>query len=380
MVTVAFSSVPGFLPCSTFLSSVDVVSSSSSKTYNWGKPRRTPYITTCVNSDDQLPVPVPKAPSKDDLVAPKRLTRRRRVTKKTTSFEAAIDNMTMKRMGRGTIYYGEKMSVDEDAPAFLASKDEEEEELKPDSVLVIGGTGQTGLWITLGLLTQGFNVRVLTRKFSRAETLFGPSGSNVDVFEGDVNNLDDVREAVDGATAIVYAAAPSPAWFPPASKAIDVDGVQNIVTAASESSTTIRRIVLLSASGSSSIAKSKLRAENIIKNSSIPYAIVRAAQLSLREGGTMKIEIAAVIGDNPEESSGNSISRVDAAQCICQCLVQERRIVKMSEEDPEAGFEFPSCIFSVRNSAEPFTPDKRFWTKSFNQILDRFRENVDMAP
>lgn len=284
----------------------------------------------------------------------------------------------MKRMGRGTIYYGEKAVAEDNAATFLAPDQFEEEVLKPNSVLVVGGTGQTGLWITLGLLNQGFNVRVMSRSFSRAETLFGPSGSNVDVFEGNVSNLDDVRAATDGAEAVVYAASPSPAWFPPAMTTIDVQGVRNVVAAASQSSTAIRRFVLVSADGDSAIARSKRRGEDIIRESSIPYAIIRAAPLSGAEGGLRVIDMQPVL-DGKDGSirniRGKSLSRIDAAQCVCQALVQHRRLEEMAAQDPDAGFEFPSCTFTANNSEELYVPDKRFWINSFSRISDAFRPN-----
>jgi hypothetical protein len=86
-----------------------------------------------------------------------------------------------KKYGRGYIYYGEPERLKTDTVA-----DEGpvlDEMLKENAILVVGGTGRTGQWITLGLLNQGFNVRVLTRRFDSAEALFGPSGSNVSLLE-----------------------------------------------------------------------------------------------------------------------------------------------------------------------------------------------------
>lgn len=101
-----------------------------------------------------------------------------RPSRKETQFDRAVDDLLSKKYGRGYIYYGER--------ARLQTDEEEEEQqpqideyLKDDAVLVVGGTGRTGQWITLGLLNQNFNVRVLTRDYDRAEKLFGPSGSNV---------------------------------------------------------------------------------------------------------------------------------------------------------------------------------------------------------
>lgn len=97
-------------------------------------------------------------------------------------FERNLDDLVGKRMGRGNIYYGERQGVKTDEELALergeAMGDDVDEFLKEDPIVVIGGTGRTGQWITLGLTNQNFNVRVFTRVFERAEKLFGPSGSN----------------------------------------------------------------------------------------------------------------------------------------------------------------------------------------------------------
>ena len=166
--------------------------------------------------------------------------RRRRPEKKASAFENTIDDMTMKRMGRGTIYYGERASDSKIPDDQLLPEDEL---LKPNPVLVTGSTGRTGQWITLGLLNQRFNVRSFSRSFDKAETLFGPSGSNVDVFEGDVTNFDQVYDAVDGAVAIVCASSAA-WWWPGGFDTVDVKGVRNLVDAALKAQS-VQRFVLI---------------------------------------------------------------------------------------------------------------------------------------
>jgi hypothetical protein len=112
-------------------------------------------------------------------------TRRRRPrapSKGPSQFERSIDDLLGKRMGRGNIYYGERTGLMTDAELAAEAGDDGQgdfdEYLKVDPILVVGGTGRTGQWVSLGLVNQNFNVRVLTRVFERAETLFGPSGAN----------------------------------------------------------------------------------------------------------------------------------------------------------------------------------------------------------
>lgn len=313
------------------------------------------------------PPPTPKASGKD---SPKRQLRRRvQAVKKEgmTNFGATIDNMTMKRMGRGTIFYGEKTEALE---PVAPSEDDEFEELKPNAVLVTGATGQTGQWITLGLLTQDFNVRVMTRKFGKAEKLFGPSGSNVDVFEANLSNYSQVKEAVDGSKIIVCCAAGSIlSSLSESLNVVDTKGMENLVKAAKECGS-VEKILYISSNNVKSIKQQ--RAERVIIDSGLPYIIIRINSLSDAEGGLFNITLAPVIDNNTTVNRSDKISRVDLAQCVCQALVQNRKLAKMALDDPDAGFEFPDCIISANNTKEPFLPDKRFWLNAFNRISDAF--------
>lgn len=293
-------------------------------------------------------------------------TRRRASSKRPSTFEATIDNMTMKRMGRGTIYYGEKPVFEEEEVG------DDEETLKPDPVLVTGATGRTGQWITLGLLNQEFNVRCLSRKFGRAESLFGPSGSNVDVFEADITKQNDVQPAVDGAVAIICASGGS-RWVPGALDGVDVTGVANLIAAAKDAGS-VRRFVLISTSDETSPrARAKRKAEHLLIKSGLPYVIIRIAKLSDGEGGVMQIATYPIIANSNDQTASRAIARVDLAQCVCQALVHDRKMTNLRKENPDEDFVFPNCIFSAENINEPYIPDKRFWPNTFNQIGDAFR-------
>lgn len=113
--------------------------------------------------------------------APERRKRPSRPVRRASQFDRAVDDLMMKKYGRGHIYYGERARFGE---GELSAEEEgalqsEDEYLKDDAILVVGGTGRTGQWIALGLLNLGFNVRVFTREFKRAEGIFGPTGANV---------------------------------------------------------------------------------------------------------------------------------------------------------------------------------------------------------
>lgn len=294
--------------------------------------------------------------------------RRRRPARKASAFENTIDDLTMKRMGRGTIYYGERASERE---ALQDEEDEEQFLLKPDPVLVAGATGRTGQWIALGLLNQGFNVRSLSRSFGKAEKLFGPSGSNLDVFQADLVKFDQVFEAVSGSMAVVCAAG-APWWLPGGFGAVDVQGTRNLIDASLKAGT-VRRFVLISAADAQCArGRAKRQAEELLKNSGLPYVVIRAAQLTDGEGG-LKTILLRVSGEDPE---GN-VSRIDLAQTVCQALVYDRAILRLNEENPDGDFDFPNCVISVSNGKDDYVSDKRFWKREFNRISDAHRDKAD---
>lgn len=275
----------------------------------------------------------------------------------------------MKRLGRGSIYYGKREEQSEDI------YEEEEQLLKPNPILVTGATGRTGQWIALGLMNQNFNVRCYTRSFSSAEAIFGPSGSNLDIFQGDISSLEDVREAVDNLDAIVCASG-APWWVPGAFSNTDVKGVSNLVAAAKHVPS-IRRFVLISTiEDDSRRGVAKREAEKIVMESGIPYVIFRVPKLSSERGGLRRIFLSEEA--KPVPGGVGEICRLDLAQCVCQALVHDRIIARLHQEDPDGGFVFPSCIIGVENGADPYVPDKKFWRSQFNRITDSYQEKTNM--
>lgn len=367
--------------------------------------RRRAARITAVGDGNTEPPPTPSstpAPPSSNATTPsaaESTTRRRRSSmkrRKTTAFDAAIENMTMKRMGRGTIYYGQRTNAD-DGYASGGDDDDDVEVLKPDAVLVAGATGRTGQWITLGLLNNGFNVRTLTRSFSRAEAIFGPSGANVDVFQADVARAspqrpdDALREAVAGCIAIVVAVA-GPRWLPAKRSDVDAIAMRNLLDAVRETGTHVGRVVLVSDVGVSTVrGRAKQEAERMLVDSGIPYVIVRASRLVDEEGGFKRIDIRPVMPSPSARAATTApktgielpatsatvvrpIGRVDLAQCVCQALVHQRRIDAANEADPTVQADFPSSVVTVENTTQPHIPNKRFWPSAFARVADAFAD------
>lgn len=261
-----------------------------------------------------------------------------------------MDDMMEKQYGRGTLYYGKRKVAEEEEPV----NEDEYEILKPDPVLVAGGTGRTGQWVVLGLLNQGFNVRVLTRKFENAEKLFGDSGINVDVFEGALDDPEALAEAMDGTKAVVFVAGGEQILFirksPPSA--------EFLVKAAIDAK--VERFVLVTEKNHQDAS------ERMLHETEMPHMVVKPNRLTDDEGGLKTVELET--SSNQDKSQSGAICRLDLAQVLCQVLVHDRFIDGMKETDPDGGFDFPNATVQVSNGTEEFVPSDRYWSSKFNAL------------
>jgi NAD(P)H-binding len=327
------------------------------------------------------------SPSEPQVANPMRRRRRpSKPVKKANNFDRAIDDLVLKKYGNGHIYYGERARLregeePEEAPRVGAEEGngDEQELLKENAVLVVGGTGRTGQWVTLGLLNQGFNVRVLTREFERAEKLFGPSGSNVDVFQGDLSDSATLVDAVEGVEAIVIAAAPE-WWRIGGSAKVEGAGAASLIRAAtaSETASSIKRIIMLSAIErvNTKLAAVKAIAEAALQDSGLRYTIVRVPKLSDMQGGINRIIISQEKDANAP-IAGRILSRVDAAQIVCQCLVYDRTRADMAIVYDENGLSTVDksmlsgiTVVTACNDNEPAIVDKNYWREQFDKLQE----------
>jgi nucleoside-diphosphate-sugar epimerase len=147
-------------------------------------------------------------------------------------------------------------------------------------VLVTGASGFLGGHVAELLSKRGDHVRALVRKTSARKHLEGLP--NVELFEGSVEHVDRVREAVDGVDAIVHAAGVVKARNTDEFFAINVGGTSNLVQAARGRGRALDRFVFVSSlvacgpsadgspipadqeSPNNSYGRSKLAAEKVV--------------------------------------------------------------------------------------------------------------------
>ena len=153
------------------------------------------------------------------------------------------------------------------------------------NVLVSGATGLTGQRLVPQLIEAGHSPIALVRDSSDTSTL--PAGCSTR--KGDLTDLpDDVCEGVD---AVIFAAGSGGSTGEEMTDKVDRDGAKALVDRAKDAG--VKRFVMLSARGVDDpdpdselyhYAKAKKAADEHLKASGVPYAIIRPGALTKDDG------------------------------------------------------------------------------------------------
>ena len=147
-------------------------------------------------------------------------------------------------------------------------------------ILITGGTGFIGQNLIRHLVSEGQQVRILLRP-SQATRL--PAGVPLDVTVCSLTDIRGLQAAMRGVDAVYHLISAERQGIHADLNAVDVDGTQALVTAASQSG--IKRFFYLSHLGADRasaypVLKAKGFAENIITNSGLPYTIFRSGPVT----------------------------------------------------------------------------------------------------
>jgi nucleoside-diphosphate-sugar epimerase len=116
-------------------------------------------------------------------------------------------------------------------------------------VLVTGGAGFIGSHIVDELVHRGARVRVLDNLSTGKRGNLAQAISQIELAEGDIRNLDNLRQATDGAEYVLHQAAipsvPRSVADPLETNDVNVDGTLNVLQAAREASS-VKRVVYAS--------------------------------------------------------------------------------------------------------------------------------------
>jgi UDP-glucose 4-epimerase len=168
------------------------------------------------------------------------------------------------------------------------------------TVLITGGAGRLGTIVGQKIIDQGFKLRIfdLDSKRNRGNVKELAKNPNVKICWGDVTRPDQVNEVVKDADFVLHMAAILPPWayaHPDLTYKVNVGGTENVVNAIKASGRQIPLMFTSSAaafgptpnateplSTDTTICKpegaygeTKLKAENVIRESGIDYVILR---------------------------------------------------------------------------------------------------------
>lgn len=201
-------------------------------------------------------------------------------------------------------------------------------------VLVAGATGGTGQEAVRQALAKGYAVRVLVRNEEAARPLLG---DKVQYTVGNVRDPAAVAKAVKGATWVVSALG-SNSQRDPENKPeyIDYGGVKTLVEAAQVAG--VKQFVLVSSIGVThpdhplnkmfdNIMTWKLKGEDVLRASGVPYTVVRPGGLRNAPGG----QNALVTTQGDPAGANGSIARADVATVCIAALGNKAALGKTFE-------------------------------------------------
>jgi uncharacterized protein YbjT (DUF2867 family) len=192
------------------------------------------------------------------------------------------------------------------------------------TVLVAGASGRTGREAFLQAARAGFHTIGMARDVAAA----GAAPPGAQWIAGDVRDPASIQKALAGATYVICAIGATERSGENSPKYVDYGGVKNLADAAKAAG--VRQFVLLSSAGVEGgmgltgwflntafgdVLKWKLKGEQYLKGSGVPYTIVRPGGLTDEAGGAAGIRITQ--GDR---LGGGSIARADVAMVLVASL------------------------------------------------------------
>lgn len=223
-------------------------------------------------------------------------------------------------------------------------------------ILVAGATGGVGANIVRRLLQDGQSVRILVRDAAKAHKLFADveAQTGLEIVTGDVRQPETLAPALRGVSHVMCATGSRAPIGGNSPQHVDYEGVRNLVAAAQ--ATGVERFLLVS---SISVTKPnhplnafgkvltwKLRGEEVLRASGVPYTIVRPGGLMDAPGGQSGLKF-----DQGDRITG-TISRQDVAEVCVRALGR-----------PEAR----NATFELVNTDGP-APDAAGWDALFGSL------------
>lgn len=165
-------------------------------------------------------------------------------------------------------------------------------------ILVTGGTGFIGRHLVRRLIEEGNKVRCLVRRSSKVDIL---KGSGVDLAYGDITDHKSLEETTKGVEKVIHLVGIIQESGKSTFRSIHVEGTANLLKASSENG--VKLFLYQSALGadeSSTLGykRTKAEAENLVKNSGIPFIIFRPS-LIYGPGDQFTLRLSSIIKKSP---------------------------------------------------------------------------------
>lgn len=165
-------------------------------------------------------------------------------------------------------------------------------------ILITGGTGFVGRHLVRKLIEEGNKVRCLIRKTSKTDVF---KGFEVDFSYGDITDHKSLREASKGIETVIHLVGIIQESGKATFKSIHVEGTENLLKASKENG--VKLLLYQSALGADENStfgykRTKAEAENLVKNSGIPYIIFRPS-LIFGSGDQFTLRLSSILKKSP---------------------------------------------------------------------------------
>lgn len=198
-------------------------------------------------------------------------------------------------------------------------------------VFITGGTGTLGKKVVEMCLLKGWSVFILTRNTSTAES------EGVQYIIGDILDSEKLGDAVSGMDAVIHLAGITHTFEEKKYYEVNTQGTKNMLRACEKNN--VPKFLFVSTrtahQNGGAYAQSKLLAEDAVKESRIPWVIIRPSEVyggSNREGITKLIALARkgnilpIIGNGQYDISPVFID--DVAHGILKAVASENALYK----------------------------------------------------
>ncbi len=181
-------------------------------------------------------------------------------------------------------------------------------------ILVTGGSGALGREIVKRLTNMSYSVRIMSRSSEQHAT---QASAAIEWVQGNLETSQGLAEAVADVDIIVHAASD-----PMHSRQIDVNGTQLLLAKARE--TGVSHVVYISIVGIDRIKyayyQSKLEAEERIKQSGIPWSILRATQFHTLIDRVLQAATKLPVALLPTDLQFQALDPGEAADRLCEIV------------------------------------------------------------